>query len=92
MRSVRTDGRSFTATFRAAYDGKPHRVTGLPDVDAVALRAPSESIVDATFTLRGRPVFGYRAVRSSDDRALTIISVAPETRRVLTSVVVYDRQ
>lgn len=47
---------------------------------------------NAIFFLRGRPVFAYRAVRSEDGRSLTSVSVDPETKRVLTSVIVYDRQ
>ncbi len=92
IRSVRADGRVLTGVFRAEYDGKAYPSFGIPDVDHVKLTKVNESIADATFLFKGRPVFGYRAVRSADGRNLTIVSVDPDTRRVLTSVIVYERQ
>ena len=49
-----------------------------------------DSIAEATFENRGKPVFAYRVVRSDDRRSLTIVAVDPVTRAALSSVVVYD--
>jgi hypothetical protein len=92
LRSVRQDGRSLEGRFSAVYDGKPHPVSGLPDVDTVTLSKIDDFVADATFASGGRPVFGYRAVKSADQRSLTIMSVEPVSRRILTSVIVYDRR
>lgn len=91
IESVRADGRKLVGTFTAAYDGKPHSTTGIPDVDQVTLQKLNESIADATFSFKGKPVFGYRAIRSHDGRSLTVVSVEPTTRVVQSSVVVYER-
>ena len=90
--SVRVDGRKLTAAFRARYGGTPSAVSGIPDVDQVTLIKRDDSVADATFLSRGRPVFGYRSVKSADRRSLTMISVDPETRGILSSVVIYDRR
>ena len=92
INSVRSDGRRLVGTFSAAYDGKDYATTGVKDIDNVRLQLVNESIVDATFSYKGKPVFAYRAVRSDNGRSLTIISVDPVTRAALTSVVVYERQ
>lgn len=92
IESLRTDGRKLVGTFAAAYDGKPYPVAGIPDVDQMSLRRVDEFAADATFSYGGKPVFGYRAIQSDDGRSLTVVSVDPTTRAVLTSVVVYDRQ
>jgi len=92
IRSLMNDGRTITGGFAAAFNGKPHPTTGIPDVDQVILRRVSDSIADATFSLKGRPVFAYRAIKSDNGKSLTIISVEPITREVLTSVVMYDRR
>lgn len=92
IRSVRADGRVVLGGFSAAYDGPPGPTHGISGVDYVRLTEVGESIADATFTLHGRPVFAYRAVRSTNGRSLTIISVDPTTRAVLNSVVVYERR
>ena len=90
--SRRVDGTRVLGTFAAAHDGTPHRATGIPDVDEVAVRRVDDYSTDATFSYKGRPVFGYRAIKSDDGQSLTIVSVDPTARTVLTSVVVYDRQ
>ena len=90
IESLYVDGRKVSGGFAAAYDGTPGPTRGISDVDEVRLRKISDSIADATFSLRGKPVFAYRAVRSTDGRSLTIISVDPATRAVLNSVIVYD--
>ena len=90
--SVRADGRKLVGTFSASYDGKPHPVAGIPDVDQVALRKLDEFIADATFSYKGKPTFGYRAIRSDDGRSLAVVSVEPTTRVVGSSVVFYDRK
>jgi hypothetical protein len=92
IESVRADGRKLVGTFTAPYDGKRHPATGIPDVDEVTLLKSDDFIADATFSYKGRPVFGYRSVRSDDGRSLTIVSVEPTTRAVHSSVVVYDRK
>lgn len=92
IESVRTDGRKLVGTFSAPYDGKPHPATGIPDVDQVSLKKLDEFVADGTFAYQGKPVFGYRAIRSQDGRSLTIVSVDPATRIVGSSVVVYDRK
>lgn len=92
IRSVRRGGQTVVGGFDAAYGGPPGPTRGIPDTDHVQLTRTSDTISDATFTLRGQPVFAYRAVRAASGRALTIISVAPITRVVLNSVVVYDRR
>ena len=92
IKSDRLDGKRVLGTFAAAYDGKPYAATGIPDVDRVSLQRVDDHVADATFTYKGRPVFGYRAIKSDDARSLTIVSVDPTTRTVLSSVVVYDRR
>ena len=92
IESVRASGRKLVGTFTAPYDGKRHPAAGIPDVDEVTLQKLDEFIADATFSYKGKPVFGYRAIRSADGRSLTIVSVEPTTRVVQSSVVVYDRK
>jgi len=92
IESVRADGRKLVGTFTAPYDGEPRPVAGMPDVDQVTLQKVDEFIADATFSYKGKPVFGYRAIRSDDGRSLTVVSVEPTTRAVGSSVVVYDRK
>jgi hypothetical protein len=91
IESVRLDGKAFVGRFWAAYDGKPYPATGIPDVDQVRLRRVDDLVADATFSYRGKPVFGYRAIQSDGRGSLTIVSVEPVTRTALNSVVVYDR-
>jgi hypothetical protein len=88
--STRTDGRRLVGWFEAAYDQAPYKTSGIPEVDEVRLARVDDHVADATFSLRGTPVFAYRAVRSSDGRSLTIVSVDPITRVALNSVIVYD--
>ena len=90
--SRRLDGKRVVGTFAAAFDGKAYAVRGIPDVDGVSLREIDDHVADATFTHNGRPVFGYRAIKSDDGRSLIIVSVDPTSRAVLNSTVVYDRQ
>jgi hypothetical protein len=92
IESLRVDGRKLAGTFAAAYDGKAYPADGIPDVDEVRLQRVDDSVADATFSRMGKPVFGYRAIKSDDGRTLTIVSVDPTSRIVLTSVVIYDRQ
>lgn len=92
IESTRADGRTLVGTFTALYDGKPHAAVGIPDVDQVTLQKVDESTADAVFSYKGKPVFGYRAIRSDDGRSLAIVSVEPTTRTVGRSVVVYDRK
>ena len=92
IHSVRADGRQLTAQFTATVGGVPAPVTGISDIDQVQLRRPSATLVDATFLLRGQPVFGYRAFQSDDGRSLSIVAVDPVTRVVGTTIVVYDRR
>jgi hypothetical protein len=81
-----------TGQFTAVLDGTAAPVTGIPDVDEIRLRVPQAGVVDATFSLRGKPVFGYRAFQSADGLSLMILSVDPVTRATGTTVVVYDRR
>ena len=92
IESVRADGRKLVGTFAASYDGKRHAAAGIPDVDEVAMQKVDDFIADATFSYQGKPVFGYRAIRSDNGQSLTIVAVEPTTRVVGSSVVVYDRR
>ena len=92
IRSVRQDGRELVGRFVAPIDASPAPVTGIPDVDSVTLSQPVPTLLDATFSSHGKPVFAYRAYRSSDGASLMIVSVDPISRAALTTVVVYDRQ
>jgi hypothetical protein len=92
IQSVRQNGQRVVGEFGAGLDGSPGGVSGISGVDSVRVFRRAGGIADATFSLGGRPVFGYRAYRSSDGRSLTIISVDPETRVALTTVVAYDRR
>lgn len=92
IKSDRLDGKLVLGTFRAAFDGQAYPADGIPDVDRVSLKKIDDHVADATFSYKGRPVFGYRAVQSDDDRSLTIVSVDPVARTVLNSIVVYDRR
>lgn len=91
IQSVRVNGQELIGRFAATLDGTGSPVTGIPGVDEVQLRRPSNALLDATFLWRGKPVFGYRALQSEDRRSLMIISVDPVSRVVLTTIVVYDR-
>lgn len=92
IQSIRRNGNKVVGQFSAALDGSPAPVNGIPDVDAVQVTRPSALLLDATFLFRGKPVFAYRAYRSSDGRSLMIVSMDPTSRAVLTTVVVYDRR
>jgi len=92
IRSVRADGRAVVGEFAATLDGAAAPVSGIAEVDEVRLSESSDSVLDGTFGWHGRPVFGYRALRSEDGRSLMIVSVDPITRVALTTVVVYDRR
>ena len=91
IRAVRAGGRETVGKFRGTLDGAPTQVTGIPDVDQVRLRVDG-AVLEATFSLRGTPVFGYRAYRSDDGRSLTIVTVDPVTHAALQTVVVYDHR
>ena len=88
----RADGRMVRGSFTVALDGSGAPVVGVPGVDEVRLRPAGPGVLDATFLLRGRPAFGYRAYRARDGRSLSIVTVDPVSRAVLTTVVVYDRR
>ena len=90
--SVRPDGRTVTASFTAPDDGTNGPVRGIEEMDSVKLVRVNSARVDATFSLKGRPVFGYRAQRSSDGKLLTITAVDPVSRATRQSVIVYDAQ
>lgn len=91
IRSVRFDGQRVSGGFTARYDGTIGRVHGIPGIDEVRLRRTGDLSVDATFGLAGKPVFGYRAIRSAEGTSLTIMAVDPLTRARLASVAAYDR-
>ena len=90
IQSLRADGRSLLGKFAAAYDGNVYPVVGIPDLDHVSLRRVDDFTAEATFSLEGKPVFAYRSSKARDGRSLTIVSIDPVTRTVLSSVVVYD--
>ncbi|HYS53952.1 MAG TPA: hypothetical protein VER58_09360 [Thermoanaerobaculia bacterium] len=92
INSKRSDGRTLVGRFAAGYDGKPGVATGIPDVDSVSLRGVDDHLADATFNFKGKPVFGYRMIKTDDEHSLIIVAVDPMTRKVLNSVVVYDRK
>jgi hypothetical protein len=92
IRSTRADGRELTGRFAAPLDGRGASVTGVPDVDEVRVSRPSVGLLDATFLVRGKPVFGYRAMRSQDGRSLMIVAVDPVSRVARNTIVVYDRR
>ncbi len=69
IKSDRLDGKRVLGTFAAAFDGKAYAATGIPDVDRVSLKELDDHVADATFTYKGKPVFGYRAIKSDDGRS-----------------------
>ena len=77
IRSVRADGRELIGEFAAGLDGVGAPVSGIAGVDEVQLRESSDSLIDGTFRSQGRPVFGYRVLRSEDGRSLMIVAVDP---------------
>ena len=79
IRSVRADGRVVVGEFAAALDGVGAPVSGIAGVDEVQLRQSTDSVLDGTFRWHGRPVFGYRALRSEGGRSLMIVAVDPIT-------------
>ena len=91
IRSEYASGRVVIANFEAPLSGAVGPLRGLPDVDSVRIVGVAPGIADATFSHRGKPVFGYRAYRAASDRALTIVAVDPVRRIALTSIVVYNR-
>ncbi|HET7584382.1 MAG TPA: hypothetical protein VFK13_05710 [Gemmatimonadaceae bacterium] len=92
IRSVRHDSRELVGKFAAVPDGPPAPVVGIPDMDSVRASRPNPSLLDATFSFHGTPVFAYRAYQSRDGRSLMIVSMDPVSRAVLTTVVVYERE
>ncbi|HEY2164123.1 MAG TPA: hypothetical protein VGH04_09040 [Gemmatimonadaceae bacterium] len=92
IESVRQNGQRVVGQFDARLDGSAGAVRGITGVDSMRLLRHDAGVADATFSLGGKPVLGYRAYRSPDGRSLTIISVDPVTRVALNSVVVYDRR
>ena len=92
IRSVRAGGQVVVGRFAATLDGAGSPVTGVPDVDEVRLRPVHDGVVDAVFSRRGTPVFGYRAYRAADRRSLMIVSVDPVSGKALNTIVVYDRR
>jgi hypothetical protein len=88
----RTDGRHVVGQFSVAASGVVGPVGGVPGVDSVRLRSVSPSITDATFYFQGSPAFGYRAYLANDEHTLTVVTVHPVSRRVLSTVVSYDRR
>jgi hypothetical protein len=50
------------------------------DIDQVRLRFVAEGIVDATFSYRGTPLFGYRAYQSEDGKSLTVGDIYDQVR------------
>ena len=92
IEGVMEDGKRSAGAFVAAYDGKPYAAIGIAGIDRVVLRKVDDFVADASFTFQGRPVFGYRAVKSDDGSSLMVISVDPVTRKPIETVVVYDRQ
>lgn len=89
IRGERTDGRVVTGSFTATPGGTASPVVGIAGIDSVRLHLATDSVIDAFFSARGRPVFGYRAYRSDDRRTLVIVPVDPTSRAALTTVVVY---
>lgn len=92
IEGTRVDGRRIRGEFSAALNGGAGSVRGVADIDQVRLRFVADGVVDATFSYRGTPLFGYRAYQSEDGKSLTVVSVAPVSRAALTTSVVYDRQ
>jgi hypothetical protein len=88
----RANGGHVAGRFTVQESGVAAPVCGVPEIDTVRLYAVSESITDATFSFRGSPAFGYRAYRSGDGGTLTVVSVDPASRAVLTTIVSYDRR
>jgi len=91
IRAVRAGGRQTVGRFTAPLNRAPAPVTGITDLDQVRLRVDG-GVLEATFSLRGAPLFGYRAYRSDDGRSLAIVTVDPVTHAALQTVVVYDRR
>src|SRR5262245_42823277 len=77
IRSVRADGRHLTGRFSAVIGGDAAPVAGLPEVDQVRLTRVAADVLDATFNMKGRPAFAYRAFGSADARSLMMISIDP---------------
>ncbi|HEY2824822.1 MAG TPA: hypothetical protein VGI83_04685 [Gemmatimonadales bacterium] len=88
-RSTRPDGRTVVASFTAPDNGSAGPVLGIAEMDSVRVVPAGTYALEATFSLHGKPVFAYRAVRSTDGKTLTIASVNPVSRATLNSVVVY---
>src|SRR5437879_3013896 len=58
IRSIRADSHEVTGRFVVPMDGTGAPVKGIPDIDEVQLRRPTDAVVDATFLSRGRAVCG----------------------------------
>jgi hypothetical protein len=92
IQSVRRDSSRVAGRFTAALDGVARPVAGISGIDQMTLRLAPGGAADATFSYRGTAIYAYRAFRGDDGRSLSIVSVAPDSRAVLTTIVVYDRQ
>ncbi len=87
---VPVNGGASAAHFTARYDGRKYPVTGVPEMDNVALRRSAHAVI-AVFNKGAQPIYGYRIEPSADGRHLTIHSIDPVTYRTLYSIVRYDR-
>jgi hypothetical protein len=88
IRSVRQNGQRVVGQFEAGVDGSPGGVSGISGMDSVRILRRAGGVADATFSLGGKPVFGYRAYRSPtevvDDHlgGSTVASCVDQRRRV----------
>lgn len=60
--------------YTAAFDGKPHPVTGNPDGDMVVLKRVNATTVESSYTLKGKPTTVNTRVVSADGKTMTVTS------------------
>jgi len=70
--SVGGDGAKVHWEYTAAFDGKPHPVTGNPDGDMVVVKRVNATTVETTYTLKGKPTTVNTRVVSADGKTLTV--------------------
>lgn len=77
----------------AAYDGKPHPVTGNPDADMIAMKRIDEHTGESTFTKGGKVMAVNTRVLSADGKTLTITSKGVTADgKPRNDVAVYEKQ
>lgn len=79
--------------FAAKFDGKPYPFTGNPDGDMLTLKRVGERIIEAAWTLKGKPTISAQGSVSADGKTRTVVYTGTNASgRKVNHTLVYDRQ